>query len=206
MIKKFLFEIESNSEHEGRVRNSCAVIGQSKGHEENEEKAKQAEQTEWRHPLIKQQVGLELPSETIKRLVEKESWRISANSNATNSNQERIRKREQNNSVKANSRCVKVKHSADLYNSEIDSVQKFNSRYLSEKLSKVIMNNQSEADNSSGVSYSTIQDQKRDLEVQITHIQQQLHHLKREGQFRINETTGRILKYRPDKRTRTQID
>ncbi len=46
---------------------------------------------------------------------------------------------------------------------------------------------------------------KRDLEIQITKTQTQLHFLKREGQYRINGADGRILKYRPDKRTRAQI-
>ena len=60
-------------------------------------------------------------------------------------------------------------------------------------------------DNSSTVSTSSIAAQKRDLEAQITHIQHQLHFIKREGQYRINGMDGRILKYWPDKRTRSQI-
>ncbi len=68
------------------------------------------------------------------------------------------------------------------------------------------MSQQQDADNSSGVSMATIKDQKGNLELKHAIFQQQLHHLKNEGQFRISYNTGRILKYRPDKRTRNQID
>ncbi len=60
-------------------------------------------------------------------------------------------------------------------------------------------------DNSSTVSNTSIAAQKGDLQVQNTNTQTQLHFLKREGQYRINGADGRILKYRPDKRTRGQI-
>ena len=60
-------------------------------------------------------------------------------------------------------------------------------------------------DNSSTFSNQSIAAQKRDLEIQITNTQTQLHFMKRMGQYRINGADGRILKYRPDKRTRAQI-
>ena len=60
-------------------------------------------------------------------------------------------------------------------------------------------------DNSFTVGTSSIAAQKRDPEIQITNIQSQLHFLKREGQNRFNGADRRILKYRPDKRTRVPI-
>ena len=58
---------------------------------------------------------------------------------------------------------------------------------------------------SSEISNTSVTDKKNDLEFQILLLQARLHHLTRDGQYRLQESTGRVLKYRPDKTTRQAI-
>ena len=55
-----------------------------------------------------------------------------------------------------------------------------------------------DTDTSSEISQTSLTEKKRDIETQIAWVQSQLHHLRREGQYRVQESTGRVLKYRPD--------
>ncbi len=99
-------------------------------------------------------------------------------------------------------RSVKTLHSfkkADSNENEINCVNSSVPFLKTKRLIKMFDDNYSVNSNAS------IQAQKKDLEIQISNVQNQLLFLKREGQYRINSADGRILKYRPDKRTRGQI-
>ncbi len=60
-------------------------------------------------------------------------------------------------------------------------------------------------DTNSEISNSSIADKKKDLVIQISLLKARLHHLSRDGKYRLQESTGRVLKYRPDKKTRQAI-
>ena len=195
VLKAVLSKWEADSVGEDRVEFLLRMHEKSNGQPVKRANEKEKWQTDRSQERHRSKRNFEMPNETIKHACESISWRIQPITAFT----EPSRKEKANKAV---TRPVNALHSQRKVWLKSNQKLQLPNAISYSVISKTTKMNE---DNSSTVSTSSVAAQKRDLEVQITNIETQLHFLKRESQYRINSVDGRILKYRQDKRTRTQI-